>query len=536
VTAVLGVLTLVIALSPPGARLLGWDLPWTSPNADCSTNPVSVQLAVHPEVADLVTSVVAPAQSATLPSGDCLSVDVLAQDPVTVVSSSALLPPGRAPHLWIPDSSVWASSSTLWPLESAGSLGFTPVVVATGPAARESLGWRQEVPSWEQALTGTHPVAIPDIRTSGAAQTAYLALWESLGGDVEAERTVAATILDSARTDDAATQAVRDDDPDAPILVTTEADVLAANQDQDTPRLIATYPSGATAALDHPLLRVAPQARSATVNSAVDIVLRYLTSPEAAEAAGAVGLRDATGTGPQGPGIDNRSRERPDTDIDTTAATFLSDLRQWQTPNQVLTVMDVSWSMRSAVPDTGLSRIEFASRAALTTGEYLSDSSSAGLWIFARNLDDDQPYRELSPMAPLDSTTDGQRHRDRLNTDLAALSEHLHGGGTDLYATAVAAMTEMNSYYRVNAINSVVLFTDGTNENDSGLTLEESVDTLTELYDPRRPVRLIAIGIGPDADLESLRALSAPSGGSAYLASDPEELREIVLSSLTNRS
>jgi hypothetical protein len=523
-------------LSPPGARALGLDLPWATQSADCDTDPMTVVLAVHPEAADLVGSILAPLQETELPQGECLVIETRSEDPQSVLSASALLPAGRAPQIWIPDSSLWAPSLTNWSQVPSGSLGFTPVVLATGPAALESLEWQDEAPRWEQALTGDRPVVVPDVRASGTALMAYLALWNSLGADAEADRTVAATALNASRIDPTTARAALENDPDAPILVTTEAAVVAANRDGQTPRLVAIYPPDTAVALDYPILKVAPAERSTEMNAAVDLVLARLTSTEATALAHQAGLRDALGTSPGGTGIDEQTLDPPASVSGTKATAFLSQLRGLQTPNRILTVMDVSMSMNSVVPATGASRIELARRAATITEELLSDSSSVGLWIFALDLDGELPYLELSPVDQLDLVTDGQTHRERINADLATLPNRLSGNGTGLYSTAVAAMTEMQSHYRANANNSVVLFTDGTSENDPSYTRDEAVKALTELYDPQRPVRLITIGIGPGADLESLRALTAPSGGEAYLASSSDEFQEFVLTSLTRTS
>lgn len=534
----LAVLAVAVLLSPPGARLVGLGLPWASGDGSCTTTAVLV--AVTPQAAPIVDEALHPAQGSRLSDGRCLGVEVQSQEPVDLVNGSTVLPVTRAPQVWIPDTSLWAPQVDSWELSSAGSLAFTPLVLATSPAAVSKLGWDDHPPSWGEGLSGTRPVAMPDPQTSTTALGTFLGLWQSLGKRAAADQAVAAALLATSRSSapsiQAAVEAAADNDPDAPLLAATEATVFDTNRGADSPRLAAVYPQQGSPTLDFPIIRVAPQQQDSHRATAVDAVLNRLTSDTTAALVRENGLRDSSGNGPGGPGVYDGAVTVMAMPEPTEVAAFLGRLRELQIPSRILTVMDVSLSMRTEVPGTSLSRVQLAGQAAVAAGDLLTERSSAGLWVFALDLDGGLPHQELSQVAPLGSTADSRTHRNELNQELGSLSDYLSGGGTALYATAVAAMKAMQGSYDADAVNSVVLFTDGANENDPSVSLDQAVAQLTALHDPKHPVQLIAIGIGPTADLQGLQALTAPTGGKAYRATTADQLRQVLFESLARRS
>ena len=108
-------------------------------------------------------------------------------------------------------------------------------------------------------------------------------------------------------------------------------------------------------------------------------------------------------------------------------------------------------------------------------------------------------------------------------------------GGTGLYQTAIAAVQAVRSDYDPNAINSILLFTDGKNDDPGSADLETTIKTLQSLNNPDRPVRIIALGMGPDINPEELNRLAQATGGRAYIAKDPGVLRQVFIDALQNR-
>src|SRR3954471_275536 len=97
-----------VLVAPPDALAR---LPWAS---DRSCPPQTVELVVEPEVRDVVTETLAPLRGTALPDGSCLQASVTAQEASETVAASEILPPDRAPQVWIPDSDVWVAKVTRW--------------------------------------------------------------------------------------------------------------------------------------------------------------------------------------------------------------------------------------------------------------------------------------------------------------------------------------------------------------------------------------------------------------------------------------
>jgi Mg-chelatase subunit ChlD len=113
----------------------------------------------------------------------------------------------------------------------------------------------------------------------------------------------------------------------------------------------------------------------------------------------------------------------------------------------------------------------------------------------------------------------------------------LSPNGTALYATVRAAMRQARASYDPDAVNSVVLFTDGRNEKDRSVSLSQVVRELRAdaTANPTRPISLIAIGMGPDADMPVLRAIAQASGGRAYRADTASQMQLVMFDALASR-
>ena len=535
----------------PGVRGM---LPWFPAGADCPA--VAVELVAVPSVQHLVEAAVAPVQGRGLADGGCLQVRVRGQEPAETVASSEVIPPAQAPQLWVGDSSLWTTRVTAWKTQQAGSLGTSPVVLISSVTAVQRLGWAAHPPSWTEALDGTHQLATPALAGSAASQLALLALWQSAGKGSTADRAVAAAVLAAGRTRpvDGQTpiEVAAGNAPNAALIPTSELDLVGANRDAPAPNLVAVYPREGSPLLDYPVLRVSPQLQTPARSAAVDVVLTALAGPAARAAAAAAGMRGAGGARQVGgtggtpgstagqalPGVGAAALKLLPTPSAADLTGFLRRLAGLAAPSRILAVIDVSVSMRSTVAGTGLSRVELAGKAATAAGELLTDSSSVGLWAFALNLDGAKPYRELVPVRPLGEQEGSSTHRQTIYTELARLDSRITGGGTGLYETALAAVRAQRASFDPRAVNTVVLFTDGSNENDSRVSLDQLVQALTldAAAAPGRPVRLVGIGLGAAANLEALRTMVAPTGGAAYRADSPAALQKVLFDALARRT
>lgn len=544
--AVLGapLLVLVGAVVVVGPRVFGWQgVPWAGTAATGGCTETSITVVVTPELADPVTEVLRPVQGRRLRDGHCLKADVLAEEPAETVAASRGASVARAPQVWIPDSSLWARQVIDWQLQAEESFAWSPLVIATSSATAGRLGWTMEPPTWAAAMRGSRPLAMTDLQRSATGQLSVMTLWQSLGGgDAAAKAVVTAALAftrGSAPAPGAVIAAAVKNDPATPLLVTSEAEVFMVNRGTSLSELVAVYPADGSPTLDYPVLRLERTQQRPEQAIAVDAVLVALESDLTHEVVRRYGLRDTAGGGPGGTGVATGKVATIPLPGDAATAEFLQRLQSQLVPSRILTVIDVSGSMRSQV-QPGLTRLQLAGRAAAAAGNLMSDRSSVGLWVFSRNIDggdgEEVNWRQLAAVAPLGTVDRGRSQRAVVIQQLAGLETHLGGDGTALYATTLAAMREAVKSYDRNSINSVVIFTDGSNDDNGGMTLPQLLTDLKALVDPARPVRLIAIGIGPNTDLDVLRQLVGPTRGAAYQADSPEYLQTVLLNELARRS
>ncbi|WP_245177225.1 VWA domain-containing protein [Geodermatophilus sp. DF01_2] len=211
---------------------------------------------------------------------------------------------------------------------------------------------------------------------------------------------------------------------------------------------------------------------------------------------------------------------------------LLAQLAELAAPSRILTVVDVSTSMEAPAGDG--TRATLARDAAKSTLTLVPGDFALGLWYFAAELDGDRDWTEAVPTRPLEAEVDGSTQRAVLGEQLETIPDRLSPGGTGLHDTTLAAVRAARSDFDPTAVNSVLVVTDGTNEDD-GIALDELLDTLRAEADPDRPVKVIGVALGPDADLGALDQIAEATGGAAYSAVDPTDLQTVLFDALRQR-
>jgi Ca-activated chloride channel homolog len=322
---------------------------------------------------------------------------------------------------------------------------------------------------------------------------------------------------------------------DAPLVPVSEQEVLAANVKAGSESLVAVYPSDGSPSLDYPILRV--PAAAAADQPAVDAVVAALTAPSVAAQARAAGFRDQQGAAPAGAGPGTGTQETAPAPLRLDAAALqalFGRLSSLATPSRLLTVIDVSTSMSAPVGDG--TRATLARDATKSALALLPDSYSGGVWAFAYHLDGDKDYVELAPLRQFGADAGGQTQRQLLQTQFDSLPSLLSPGGTGLYDTTLAAVRAARDAYDPKSVNSVVLITDGENDDDAaGVQLDTLLSTLRAETDPSRPVKVVGIALGPDADLGALQQIAEATGGAAYSALNPEDLQGVLFDAIRRR-
>jgi Mg-chelatase subunit ChlD len=112
-------------------------------------------------------------------------------------------------------------------------------------------------------------------------------------------------------------------------------------------------------------------------------------------------------------------------------------------------------------------------------------------------------------------------------------------GDTGLNDTLKAAYTEMTSTYPPDNINTLLILTDGAGNDDpdGGVTNAQILTYLKKAYDPQRPVSILLIAFGPEAQSgkRQMDAVAQATGGEAYIAQDPLEVRDFFLQGMERR-
>ena len=492
-------------------------LPWAA-EPPCPTE--DVDMLVEPELRDAMVEIVRPLQGEKLPGEHCARIDVREQPGVETVASAAVLPPDRAPQIWIPDTAAWVQKVTNWPMQRSEPLASSPVVVTTSKSAAKALGWLDQAPTWNAVLRGKRPMTVPDIQSHADSLAALIAMWQTLGKGREADRAVVDVVLAADRgqvPDPAAAFAVaRSGSVNSPVIPATEQAVAAANRETGVANMLAIYPREGSPTMDYPVMRVRAAPETPDRSAAVELVLARLRTAEARQIAQRSGFRSPEGADGDGKGISRGPVRRLVSPDRAEVDAMVSRIQNLARPSRLLVLIDVSLSMREKLED-GLTRVQLAASSARLGAQLLPDRSSAGLWIFGSRIKGDQDWRELAPVAPLGSTTKtGQNYRFHLQGLAANINRYLADTGTSLYDVTLAASREMHRTYDDKAVNAIILLTDGSNDDLTGAKLDDVVAELRRVNAGKEKVAIYTAGLGPAADYQSMWKIARASGGYAY--------------------
>jgi Ca-activated chloride channel homolog len=509
-------------------------------------------------------------------NGTCVAVNVSGVNPATMAAAVArehrvaLTGLGSAPgsvtvpDVWIPDSSTWllrlkAEAAGFVPTDGA-SIAQSPVVVAMPVPVAESIGWPDKKLGWKDLLglmqkSNTLRTGIVDPTRDAAGLSGLLALAGASGAGVQGQNAKVSALRalangSSALRDDLLLKFPRSPDPAgiasglsaAPL---SEEDVVAYNAERPPIPLAALYLDPLPPSLDYPYA-VMPEV-DLQKGAAATGLRQALSSDGFKNALAAAGLRSADGTLganfalPVGaPQATTPTSAKPDPAKGGSAAAGLDAsaisqaLGGWAVitlPGQVLAVFDISGSMNTEVPTAGgLTRAQVTQGAAKQGLGLFDDKWSVGTWLFSTELVGKQPWKEIVPISPLSAA------RPALQDSIKQITPKKNGN-TGLYDTALAAYKEVQSVWQDGRVNSVILFTDGKNENKDGISRSKLISELKKANDPKRPVRMVIIGIGDEVDRNELEDIAAAtSAGGVYIAEDPAKISEIFLEAIASRS
>ncbi len=473
-------------------------------------------------------------------TGGC-AVSVTSVDPAQLVTDG---PSGA--DVWIPDSSMWvqraAAAGQAVPAQNP-VIATSPVVFALSASTVAQLTAAGATPNVEAILatrTTASPirVGLPDPQRSATAVAAVLAARAAVTGTTDARA--------------ALTWAMRSSPPDLPIgdsdllarlaadpntaVPVSEHSVIAYNGGAGTPAATAIYPGAGAVALDYPVVTVSTD--PAAVAAADDLVGLLIGDTGKAALLNA-GFRAPDGSA--GPESSTASGMNPVVTVTSPLPALAADddaIRSVQIsnePSRMLAIMDISGSMQAQVDGAGgATRIDLAKQAASIGLGLYPASSDIGLWEFSTNLVPGSDHRELIPVSTLGPDGQGGTGAQRLAQAIDGL-QAIPDGGTGLYDTVLDAVRTMRANYDPARANSVLILTDGMNDDANGISLQTLLSTLAAEQIPGQVIPVIALAFGPDSDLDSLTQISNATGGVTYESKDPRQIGEIFLDAVGQR-
>jgi hypothetical protein len=508
-------------------------LPGENSQGTCPSVPVSVVVA--PELDSVVTSVLTPLQRRRV-DGGCLSVDVRAQEPSQTIASAGVLPRDRMPQLWIPDSSLWLLRAGDLPVTPLGSVATSPVVVVASPADAKKL---DDAGTWAETLDGSRSLALLHPDTSAVGLLALSAVAGTAGAQPgpALAALLHAVKFDGSSTAMAAMESLRvSGSQGAEIAVVAEQTVLGAQAGWKKADFVPVYPDPGSPTLDYPLTKINGALWSAGQQAGANLIAQTLSGTAGSEALRSAGFRSPKGTISETDPVQVPAKVKPlPAPSPKDLAAIAKLLTELAPPTRMLAVLDISTSMRAPV-ESGQTRVDLVRDVVKVAAASLTDDARVGLWLFASELDGKKDYKEVAPIRRLDADVHaGTTQRQLMVSAAQRLPDQLVTGGTSLYDTAFAAVSEMVRTYDPEASNVVVMITDGVNEDSTGLKLPQVKAKLRALTKDK-PVRLIAIAVGPDTDMKSLSALAgATVRGKAYKVMHAQELQQVLFDALSSR-
>lgn len=512
-----GAVVAVAAATFVGWRLLGPAAPPTTVPGKASApvscaDPASVTVAAAPAVAPILGALAS--QLSTHEDGPCAAFTIQSAEAYTV---SGTVGTAAAPDAWVTDAPSWvdrAEQISGQQLSAAAPFASTGLVVALPRESAEQLG---EGASWSKVVTGSTPVRVPDPNRSTVGAGALGAATPGMAPDA-----VANLVRANAATPAPDLGAVAKSE--APLgLVAPAAQLVAFNESAAGQSLAAVAPAEGATYLSYSLVTLTEEADVAKL---VADLAAYLTTDEAKES-----LADAGFTTPEGP-----DPELPSplygviTDKPAADPAALGGIRtQWNTVaprTKAILALDVSGSLLRRTEEG--TRLAVMQSAVTRAAAGMPPAGNLSIWAYSQHIGNKgDDFRTL--VGP--GTVSDPKHFAEVRKQVAGLNRHV-GGGSGLYDTIEAAYRTARDSFAKGYTNTIVIVSDGPNEDDYGASLKILSDRLKALRDPARPVRVVLIGMGAEADTKALTSIAQLTGGNYVAAPTPGDLLPAVRAAL----
>ncbi|MFB4299260.1 substrate-binding domain-containing protein [Actinomadura sp. NTSP31] len=500
--------------------------------------------------------------------GKCVRADVKKVDPAsaaTLLSGQGVAnSSNQRPDVWIPDSSLWASLARGQggdkDLEAAKtSLATSPIVVGLPQSLAVQLK-KQGVtasPSWDNLLKAAGGVAggavtknqmipagsvrmvVPDPTKNAAGMGSLLITSMLLANDPNRDsiftgivRTVRENLVPSVSAE--FTHFRKDRTGKQPISLSSEQALWSYNRTKPAQPAVALYPTEGTLSMDYPFIVAT---KDGNESKAARLLEKAMTTDATRGDLRELGFRTSDGKAPAGfnaaTGVSPaRPRQLPAPKSDQVAQV----MQAWSKLTlglRMLTLIDVSGSMAEQVaPHTNrLQAIAQVSQGGLAM---MSNDTELGQWLFSTNMNGKTPYKQTVPIGALGDRI-GSTTRRGLVLSVLNQMKPKPTGDTGLYRTMLDAYKLMNKTYKPEFGNSILLLTDGQNDDPDGPSLNQTLTELKALKDPNKPIQVNMIGFGKGVDKAELEKIAAATDGNVQVAMTPQEISKIFLKMLSRR-
>ncbi|MFC4911474.1 substrate-binding domain-containing protein [Actinomadura gamaensis] len=534
-------------------------------------NAINLKVAAAPDIEPAVTKAAGRFNDARHKvGGKCVKATVSKSQPYevsTVLSGTAVDQGGdQRPDVWIPDSSLWTSLVRSGPKGGAAlapsktSVAVSPLVVGL-PGSLAAQLHRQGItatPSWDNLLkaaggtqgggvtknqmipAGAVKLLVPDPSRNAAGMAGLMVTNTLLNNDPNKDsiftgivRTVRESTVPTVQ--DQFKQFHKGQRARQPVALSSEQALWKYNRSNPAEPAVALYPSEGTLTFDYPFTVTTSDGNR---QKAAGLLEQAMNTEATRSDVRDLGFRSADGKAPAsfGPklGVDaGRVRQLPP----PKAAEVGEVMQAWSKLSlglRMLTLIDVSGSMAQPVaPNT--SRMQAIAQVAQGGLSMMSNDTETGVWLFSTNMGKGGvPYKEAVPVGPLGDRIGSSTRRTMILSQLQQMKPK-PDGDTGIYRTVLAAYKYMKRSYKPEFGQSILLLTDGTNDDKNGPSLQQTIAKLKAEMDPNKPIQINMIGFGPDTNPAELKQIARLTHGDVEIAKTPQEISRIFLAMLSRR-
>ncbi|NKZ02913.1 substrate-binding and VWA domain-containing protein [Actinomadura latina] len=503
--------------------------------------------------------------------GKCVKATVKKVEPsaVTPLLSGQAVASGsnERPDVWIPDSSLWISLAQAGAeggdkggvISTKTSVAKSPIVVGLPQSLAVQLK-KQGItasPSWDNLLkaaggtaggavtknqmipAGSVRLVVPDPMRNAAGMGSLMVTSMLLANDPNRDsiftgivRTVRESTVPSTEAEFSAFR--KDQGGKKPISLSSEQALYQYNHTKPAEPAVALYPIEGTLSMDYPFTVTS---KDDAKQKAARLLEKAMSTEATRKDVHELGFRTPDSKAPSGftqaAGVSPAKPRQLPTPKSQDVAKVMQAWSKLSLGLRMLTLIDVSGSMLEKVgPNTNrLQAIAQVSQGGLSM---MSNDTEMGQWLFSTKMNGDLPYKITVPIGALGDRIGSNTRRGLVLSTLNQMKPKPNGD-TGLYRTMLAAYKKMNETYKPEFGNSILLLTDGKNDDDGGPSLSSTLKQLKAMQDPNKPIQVNMIGFGKGVDRNELEQIAAATNGNVQVAQTPQEISKIFLKMLSRR-